>query len=189
MTEASAKDLLPVAARRFGEAVHAVPHDRWGAQSACADWSVSDVVNHLTGEHRWAVALLAGETVEEVGSRYDGDQLGEDPVGAWDDAISASLTAWSQVHDDMPVHLSFGDTPAGEYARQMLGDLTVHAWDVARGAGLPERLEPSTVCAVLSYAQQHERELAGSGLFGSPVDVDSDDPQDRLLALLGRDPR
>jgi hypothetical protein len=30
--------------------------------------------------------------------------------------------------------------------------------------------------------------LSGSGLFAGPVPVESDDPQDRLLGLLGRRP-
>lgn len=30
--------------------------------------------------------------------------------------------------------------------------------------------------------------MTGSGLFAHPVEIDSDDPQDRLLAALGRNP-
>lgn len=184
------RELIPAAAARVTEAVLAIPDDRWTNASPCAGWSVRDVLNHLTSEHRWAPHLLAGETLAQVGDRYDGDMLGGDPLGAWEDAASASLSAFAQVHsDDELVHVSFGQAPVWEYASQMLVDLTVHCWDIARGAGLVERLEPETVAASLAYVEQTASPEGVEGLFAPPVEIDSDDPQDRLLALLGRDPR
>lgn len=185
----SARKLIPDAARRFNDAVHAVPDDRWSAATPCSDWTVRDVVNHVVSEHLWAPHLLRGESLEDVGDRYDGDVVGEDPVAAWDRAMADSLAAFAQVEDDQPVELSFGTVPVREYASQMLVDLTVHGWDAARGAGIDDRLEPRTVTASLAYSERHGDEYAGSGLFAEPVKIDSDDPQDRLLALLGRDPR
>jgi uncharacterized protein (TIGR03086 family) len=184
----SARELIPIAADRFSHAVHGVPADRWDASTPCSDWSVRDLVNHLVGEHLWAPPLLDGRTVEDVGDRFDGDLLGDDPAGAWDDAMAGSMTAFADATDDQPVHLSFGTVPLDEYANQMLVDLTVHAWDLARGAGLPDRLDPSTVQASLDYARRRAEVYATSGLFAPPVEVVGDDPQDVLLGLLGRDP-
>ena len=185
----SARDLVPVAAERFSEAVHGVPSDRWDAPTPCSDWSVRDLVDHLVGEHLWAPPLLAGGTIEEVGDRFDGDLLGDDPVGAWDEAMAGSLPAFAAVTDDSPAHLSFGTVPVDEYASQMLVDLTVHAWDLARGAGLPENLDPRTVAKSLDYARLRAGVYASSGLFAPPVETGSTEPQDVLLGLLGRDPR
>jgi uncharacterized protein (TIGR03086 family) len=185
----SARELIPVAARRASEIVHEIPPDRWVAPTPCTEWTVRDVVNHLVSEHLWAPHLLRGETIESVGDRYDGDVVGEDPVTAWDRAVQASTSAFENADNEMPVHLSFGTVPVEEYANQMLVDLTVHAWDIARGAGLAEGLEPSTVAASLAYASLRQDAYSGSGLFAEPVAVPSDDPQDRLLAMLGRDPR
>ncbi|HET7475469.1 MAG TPA: TIGR03086 family metal-binding protein [Dermatophilaceae bacterium] len=185
----SARDLLPVAAARFGEVVYAVPADRWGAPTPCTQWSVRDVLNHVVAEHLWVPYLLGGGTVAEAGDRFDGDMLGSDPVRAWDEAIGESLSAWQDVTDETPVALSRGETPAGDYAAEMLLDLTVHAWDLARGAGVDDRLERRSVAASLGFAEAHAPEWAHSGMFAEPVDADTDDPQDRLLALLGRDPR
>jgi uncharacterized protein (TIGR03086 family) len=183
-----AMTLLPAAAEDFGRRAHAVPPDAWDDPTPCADWSVRDVLNHVTGEHLWAPELLGGATTRDVGDRFDGDVLGEDPLATWDRAIYRSLTAWSQVRPEQLVHLSFGDTPARVYAEQMLLDLVVHGWDLARGAGLDERMEPAAVRQALAYAEAHAGGLAGSGLFAEPVPVSSEDPQDRLLGLLGRTP-
>lgn len=184
----SARELLPVAGAEFTARVHAVPADAWHAPTPCTEWDVRDLVNHVVGEHLWAPHLLRGETVEEVGDRYDGDVVGADPVAAWDDAWSASSAAWAAASDDQDVHLSRGPTPASAYAEEMLSDLVVHGWDLARGAGLDERGDPRAVARVLQTAEAHAAEWAGSTMFGDRIDVDSDDPQDRLLGLLGRQP-
>ena len=49
-----------------------------------------------------------------------------------------------------PVHVSFGWLPVGEYAVQMLVDLTVHEWDLARGAGLDEQVDPECAAEALA---------------------------------------
>jgi uncharacterized protein (TIGR03086 family) len=183
-----ATKLLPGAAEEFGRRVHAIPEDAWDAPTPCSEWTVRDVVNHMVGEHLWAPELLGGATMAEVGDRFDGDMTGDDPLAAWDAAIYRSLSAWSQVPADRPVHLSSGDTPAGEYAEQMLVDLVVHGWDIARGAGLDEGLDPAAVRHVLAFVEANRDALGGSAWFDEPVEVPSDDPQARLLGLLGRRP-
>lgn len=164
----------------------------WSAPTPCTDWSVRDVVNHVTGEHLWAPHLLRGETIEEVGDRYDGDVVGTDPVAAWDAAAAASIAAFAAANEDQTVHLSYADVPASEYAEQMLMDLAVHAWDLAKGAGLDDRLDPAAVEHVAGYvagfAAGTVDQWRSGGMLGPAVPVDSDDPQDRLIGFLGRRP-
>ena len=181
-----ALELLNEAFDAFTDRVNAVPDDRWDAPTPATEWSVRDLVNHLTSEHLWVPELLAGRTVEEVGDAYAGDVLGDDPQGAWARAAGVSRAAWAETRPDRPVHLSFATVPATEYAEQMLVDLVVHAWDLARGAGGDERLPPDAVHHALGYAREHAGELARSGLFAAPVPTESTDPQSQLLGLLGR---
>ena len=181
---------IPAAVRRFGEAVSAVPDDAWSNPTPCSSWTVRDLANHLVSEHRWAPHILRGESIESVGDRYDGDLVGDDPRGAWHTAADESIRAFQDVESpEMPVRLSFGTVPAEEYAGQMLTDLVVHGWDLARGAGVDDRMDPETVETALEYAQSRSDIYAKPGpMFAGSLEVDSDDPQDRLLALLGRDP-
>ncbi|RJK94812.1 TIGR03086 family metal-binding protein [Vallicoccus soli] len=181
-------ELVLLGLQAFTDRVAHVPADRWDAPTPCEGWSVRDLVGHLVSEHLWAPYLLEGGTVEEAGDRFDGDLLGDDPARAWDRAEEGSAAAWSAADLDSTVHLSSGDAPAREYADQMLLDLTVHGWDLARGAGLDERLEPRLVRHALRWAQDNEAMVSGSGLFGERQEPASDDPQDQLLALLGRRP-
>jgi uncharacterized protein (TIGR03086 family) len=66
-------------------------------------------------------------------------------------------------------------------------DLTVHAWDLARGIGADEHLDEQLVRDLLGFIEPHVDQLAGTGLFDPPIDVgEHADAQTRLLALLGR---
>src|ERR1700754_4225892 len=85
-------DAFDRALAEFDHRVHRVPDGRWGAGTPCTDWTVRDLVRHITAEHLWAPSLLRGATLAEIGDRFDGDVLGDDPVGAWEQAgADASL--------------------------------------------------------------------------------------------------
>ncbi|UYM03341.1 TIGR03086 family metal-binding protein [Solicola gregarius] len=188
-TPTSPRDRMPAAAERFTATLHAVGADRWDAPTPCSDWDVRALVRHVTSEQLWAPHLLRGEMLEQVGDRYDGDVLGDDPIGVWDAAIAGALEAWLvPASDDMFVHVSVGQISVREYAAQMLVDLTVHCWDLARGAGQAVELDPDAVAASLAYTEPRARHGGMDSMFARPVPIDSADPIDRLLALTGRDP-
>jgi uncharacterized protein (TIGR03086 family) len=182
-----ARALMPGALDRFTARVRSVAADRWDAPTPCAQWSVRDLVAHLCFEHLWAPHVLAGATIDEVGDRYDGDLLHGDPVRAWDRAVARSRPGWTATDAHARrVHTSFGWLDVAEYAEQMMLDLTVHEWDLARGAGLDERVDPVGVGRALAYVRSDPVMLTGAGLFGAPVAARSAGPQDELLARLGR---
>ncbi|MEU5696527.1 TIGR03086 family metal-binding protein [Actinosynnema sp. NPDC020468] len=174
----------------FDSRVRRIGADQWGAETPCAEWTVHDLVNHLVNEQLWAPELLAGCTVEQVGDRFDGDQLGEDPLHAWVLAAAAAREAWIAPKALLkPVHLSSGRSTAVEYGWQMTLDLTVHAWDLARAIGADERLDPDVAQAVLDYVEPQIDAWSGTGLFEAAVPVPDDaDVQTRLIGLLGRTP-
>src|SRR4029450_12817312 len=137
------RDLYQRAVESFGARVHAVGDDQWHLPPPCTEWAVHTLVNPLVYEMRWSVPLFAGGTIAEVGARFEGDLLGDDPNGAWDAAAEQAVTV---VRDDgvmeRTVHLSFGDVPAQEYAQQLHADLLIHGWDLARATGGGDRLDP-----------------------------------------------
>jgi uncharacterized protein (TIGR03086 family) len=78
---------------RWADVVVAVRADQWGSPTPCSEWSVRDLVNHVTSEDLWTVALMEGRTIEEVGSSLDGDLLGDEPVARSIDAAKAAATS------------------------------------------------------------------------------------------------
>jgi uncharacterized protein (TIGR03086 family) len=174
----------------FGRAVHSVGADQGSAPTPCTEWDVRALVNHLVVEHLWVPPLLAGKTVAEVGDAFDGDQLGDDPVAAWDAAAAESTVAFGgEGALDQTVHLSYGDRAAREYCREMVLDLAVHSWDLARAVGAPEVIDPELVEVAYGHIAPIVHLWQDAGIFAPPVPVPDDaDLQTRLLALTGRQP-
>lgn len=173
----------------FTDRVHAVRADQWDAATPCTDWSVSDLVNHLTAEQLWVPSLVRdGATIASVGDAFDGDMLGPDPVASWDTAAAASGEAFLEPGAlDRTVHLSFGETSAQFYCGQMISDLVVHAWDLSRAIGADEKLPDDLVAFVVREITPYAADLAKSGLFAPAVEPpDGADVQTKLLSLLGR---
>jgi uncharacterized protein (TIGR03086 family) len=149
---------------------------------------VRDVVNHITSENLWAEPLLQGKTIEEVGDRFDGDVLGDDPVSTWGIASRAAGKSFQNCDlEGTKVHLSFGDTVAVTYLEQMTSDLVVHAWDIAKGSGQDDSIPSQLVDVATRLLEPLVDDGGIDGVFAAPVEVEGNaDDQTRLLALVGR---
>jgi uncharacterized protein (TIGR03086 family) len=176
------------AVEAFDERVQAVGDEQWHAATPCEDWDVRDLVHHLVVEQLWLPPLIGGATIDDVGDRFDGDQVGDDPKGAWRAAADAALDALRAPDVlDRTVHLSYGERDARGYVLEMTADLVVHTWDLARAIGADERLPPDLVELVQDYAEPNVQAMVDSGLFDPPLDPPGDaDPQTELLAVFGR---
>lgn len=171
----------------WADRVNAVHPEQWGDPTPCTEWSVRDLVAHVTAEDLWTVPLMEGATIEQVGDRFDGDVLGEDPVAS---ALEAAEHAVSVVAERLPrgerVHLSYGDEDAGEYVRQLSADHLIHAWDLAAATGGDTRLDPQVVAAVTGWLDGQEELMRSAGLVG-PRGGLTGNAQHDLLARVGRD--
>ncbi|MTD53689.1 TIGR03086 family metal-binding protein [Amycolatopsis pithecellobii] len=175
----------------FDRTVHLVKADQWDNPTPCTEWTVRDLVNHLVSEQLWVPHLLGGATLAEVGDRYDGDVLGDDPVRAWEESSRAARAAWTEEGAvDRMVHLSFGKFDASLYGWQMTMDLAVHAWDLAMGIGAPQPIEDDVAEELIPVVRPMIAAAQGTGILAPPVEVPDDaSAPDRLVALCGREPR
>ncbi|MCX5193464.1 TIGR03086 family metal-binding protein [Streptomyces sp. NBC_00249] len=177
------------ALRLFGERVRAVADAQWDAPTPCTEWTVRDLVNHVTGEQRWIPPLVTdGRTVADVGDELSGDLLGEDPAAAWERAAAAAREAFAAPGAlDRTVTLSYGPTRAAAYCSELTADCVVHAWDLARAIGGDDRLPAGLVEFSIKEVMPYADGLAASGMYAEPLEVPAGaDAQTRLLALLGR---
>jgi uncharacterized protein (TIGR03086 family) len=186
--DASPAELHRRAAETFGTRVHQVKDDQWELPTPCSDWNVRQLVNHLVYENLWTAPLMAGGTIAEVGDRFEGDLLGDDPKGAWDRSHQeAGAAVQAEGALDQTVHLSFGDTPASEYVMQLFADHLIHGWDLARAIGADERLDPELVDACATWFTAMEPLYRAGGSIGPRPDTPAGaDDQTRLLAAFGR---
>jgi uncharacterized protein (TIGR03086 family) len=172
----------------FADRLAAIRDDQWGDPTPCTEWDVRALVNHVTYENVWTVPLMQGATIEEVGDRFEGDLLGDDPIGA---ALTAARAAIDSVRERLPqggeVHLSFGDRPAEEYARQLAADHLLHGWDVAAATSGDRRMDPHLVSETGAWFRDSEEGYREYGAVGDRGYL-TGEPQGDLLARFGRDP-
>lgn len=172
----------------FDDRVQVIGPSQWANPTPCTEWSVHDLVNHLVAEQLWAPWLLGGSTLDEVGDRFDGDQLGSDPARAWSQASARAREAWTRPGATTgEVNVTGGVIPAEDYGWQMTLDLAVHAWDLAQGIGADDGLDPELVSAIHTVFAPQVEAVQGLGIFDPPLPADDQaDIQTRLLAMLGR---
>src|SRR4051794_20072655 len=83
---------------------------------APADWSrtpdptLRDIIAAHARDEAWIPDVLSGRTMQEVGDTWEGDLLGDDPIGAYDRFNDAATKAASgPVDPDAVAHFSYGD--------------------------------------------------------------------------------
>ncbi len=148
-------------ARRY---IQGVRSGQWSGPTPCSEWDVRQVVNHLVGENLWAEELFHGRNIAEVGDRLEGDLVDDDPAAAYArsvEVVRAAVQAPGAM--EATCHLSFGDFPGSEYARQLFLDTLVHGWDVAKATGQDTALDPRLVAAAYPIAENMAPAGRGAG--------------------------
>jgi len=180
MTEIA--DRFRTRADHITELVEAVPDDRWASPSPCEGWTARDVVGHLVGN----CALFLGFVDREL---PPAPSVEEDPIRAWSSsrhALQAGLDDPAVAGQEFEGFMGRSTFEAG-VGRFLCFDLVVHAWDLARAAGLDERLDPDAVRDVLAVAETFSDSARVPGVFGPALEPPPGaDEQIRMLALLGR---
>ncbi|MBV9101383.1 MAG: TIGR03086 family protein [Candidatus Dormibacteraeota bacterium] len=164
-----------------------IQDDQWTASTPCTEWDVRALTNHVAVEYLWVPEMLAGHTIADVGDRFDGDVLGDKPLEALTEAQRKAVSATQEPGaTSRTVHLSFGDMSGAEYIRQMAIDSTIHSWDLARGIGGDDRLDPELVDYAYADLQKTAEDWRSAGAFGPEQDAADAGVQAKLLALTGR---
>src|SRR5438034_3703836 len=98
-----------------------------------------EVINYHAYDDAWVPDMLAGRTMDEVGSdAFKGDLLGGNPKGNFAKIVAKACAAAIAVTDadlDRTVHCSFGDFPAREYFWQITLFRSMRAHDIAKVIG------------------------------------------------------
>jgi uncharacterized protein (TIGR03086 family) len=184
MTEIA--DRYRTLADAFETKVAAVRPEDWANPSPCEQWTARDVVGHVVDVH--------GMMLRPLGIELTGDPaVADDPLGAF----RAARADLQQVLDD-PARAdteydgAFGRTSVSATVDQFMGfDLVVHGWDLARATGQDESIPSDEISRVLAFVERlGTKTMQDNGVTGPEVPVADDAPaQDRMLGLLGRDPR
>ncbi|MGD9961693.1 TIGR03086 family metal-binding protein [Nocardioides sp.] len=174
-----------VVTERFGELVSGTTD--WDAPAPVEGWVARDVVRHLV---EWLPPFL--ETGAGI-ALAKGPSCDEDPVAAW----RSHAAAVQALLDDPATstrefsHPRAGNAPLADAINQFYTtDVFLHTWDLARATGQDETLDPEKCAMLVAGMEPYDELLRSSGQYGPRVEVPDDaDPQTRLIAFIGRDPR
>ena len=171
-----------------GRVVTAIAPDQWAEPTPCEGWDVRALTNHVVAGNLWAAELAGGRTIDDVGDRLDGDQLGSDPAAAYRRSADAAAAAFEAPGAlDAPCAVSYGPVPGAIYAGHRLLDVLIHGWDLAVATAQDDTLDPGLVETCWAVVAPQLDGLRASGMFGAPAEVADDaDDETRLLAALGR---
>ena len=159
--------------------------DQWSAPTPCTDWTVRQVVNHLTGMNRVFAALLASQPPPP---RPSADHIEADPAGAYRDSAAALQAAFGRPGVlERAYQGPLGTATGAERLKIRLYDLLAHGWDIAQATGQPADLPDDLAAQSLAFARTQLAEQARPGRFGPAQIVAEQAPAiERLVAFLGR---
>jgi uncharacterized protein (TIGR03086 family) len=168
-----------------------VSPDQLGNKTTCTEWTVKDLINHITGG-----AIMVGTSIEHGSVPDDvigrvmsnADCLGDDPTGAFT-AAADDFSRIMRIPDalDKEVQLPFGTMPGGAAMAFAIYDVSTHNCDIARATD--QRVQDREVLeAALGIGHQIvSQDFRVPGVFGPEVESANDAPiEDRLLAFGGR---
>ncbi|MCU1409032.1 MAG: hypothetical protein JWM23_1112 [Microbacteriaceae bacterium] len=158
---------------------------------APAEWTqaqdpvLRDIIAAHAHDEAWVPDVLAGRTAEEVGDRYAGDLLGDDPIASYDRLNDVATEAVrSDLDPETIVHLSYGDFPLAEYLQHVSIYRGFQAWSIAKLIGLDYHLPASLVDQLWEQILPQADDWRAMGVFGPEVEVPAD--ADRETQLLGK---
>jgi len=189
MTGFDPRPLLTSAMDQAGELIADVRPEQSSLPTPCDDYDVGRLIGHLQAVVRRVGVVLSGQPFWSVPREVDST----DWVADW----AAGRAATEAVLADdacltREVTVPWGTVDGASAAASYIGELSVHAWDLAAALGRTAELDDRLATAALpAYMAKVPAEPRGPEIpFGPVVEVGEDaSPYERLVAWTGRDPR
>jgi uncharacterized protein (TIGR03086 family) len=161
--------------------------DQLTLPTGCPDWDVRGLLNHTLGGGLMYALVNDGQ----VAGEDQGDVAGHDPVGAVGRTADVNLASWrADGALDGDRTYPWGTFPAGVGLLVNLGEVAVHAWDLAEATGQRATIDEDTAWLVYDlYVNLPMDDLRAGGVYGPEIPVPATAPvAHRLLGLLSRQP-
>ncbi|HLK44662.1 MAG TPA: TIGR03086 family metal-binding protein [Acidimicrobiales bacterium] len=164
-----------------------VSKQQLGEDTPCAEWKISDLINHVVGGQYWFAAMVHGEEPDPA----EVDFSATDFVSAFDEGAERSLAAFrADGAMDRLLSLPFGEMPCAAFLRLAVTDTFTHGWDLARATGQSTDLSPDLAATILEGVRESLRPEFRNEQ-GNPFGPEQAAPAgagsaDQLAAFLGR---
>ena len=178
--------------------VAGIKPEQLAKSTPCREWNTRELLNHLVGSNLMMAAVGSGKSMGEGMSGTDtvaamGDQVGDDPVGAYASASASALEAFRAPGAlEKLWKLPFGEMPGAVALNVHLMETLAHTWDLAKCTDQLDKLDPALADAAEPIARgivQPEFRNEKGDPFGAEVTVPASAAgYDRFVAFLGRTP-
>jgi uncharacterized protein (TIGR03086 family) len=183
-TDSSVIEQLARVFRVVDDLVTDVRPDQWSAPTPCSDWTVRQLVAHLSGMNKVFAALLSNEPVPLRGERPADSDLAEDF------RLSSATLLASFARPGVLEHTyrgPLGTTTGSDRANIRLYDLLAHGWDLAQATGQPAVLPEDIAEQSLIFVRNQVSDESRPGRFAPAQPVPHDAAAlEKLVAFLGR---
>lgn len=197
-TNSDIRSLHRIAVLHSIDIVNAAVRDDFGRPTPCGDWTLLDLLAHMTVQHRGfaSAARGAGAALENWNVDAVVDAVRADHARAYADAALDVIDAFAangtpEAIFELP---EFGTGAAFPGAMAMgfhFVDYVIHGWDVAASLGVGYELPAYVIAAALPLvlAVPDGGFRSGKGApFGLAIEQSGGDDFDRILRHLGRRP-
>jgi uncharacterized protein (TIGR03086 family) len=195
MTAADIRELDARAVRATIDVVEGVKPTDLSRPTPCSEWTLGDLLAHMTVQHKGFAAAAAGRGADLQVWKVSAP--GPDPVADYAIASELVIAAFAEPGVlerglALPEIMPGVEFPAPQAISFHFIDYVVHGWDVARALGQPFELDDDLVQAAVPVADavpEGDRRLRPGAAFRPGVPTpDGASPLDRILAMLGRAP-
>ena len=154
----------------------------------CSEWDIAGLVAHAIGAMEYYARLARGDE----GVRPVTVEIGSIDVAVplFDAAAADGIAAWSKPGAlDQQVRMVLGRMAGRDALAVHIGDLAVHAWDLATARGCSLELPPELATdALATWEDVFTRLNRGTAFADEVVAPDDASPTARLVAYCGRRP-
>lgn len=178
--------------------VKAVTRHDFGRPTPCGDWTLLDLLAHMTVQHRGFAAAARGNGADPQNWNAAAvvEEVGADHARAYAEAAGDVIAAFAaegtlEVQFALPEFGAAAVVPGAMAVGFHLVDYVVHGWDVAASLDVGYELPADVLAAALPLAlavpDGEFRDGTGAP-FGAAIEPADGDDFDRLLRHLGRRP-
>ncbi|WP_290060396.1 TIGR03086 family metal-binding protein [Amycolatopsis solani] len=163
----------------------------WSAPTPCAEWTVTQVLQHAAGDQLGYAAFITGQGGPDFDPFSPSGTLDGKPSAFLEPPLTASAGAFATVSPEataVPTPLPQGALPAPVAVGAAALDAAVHAWDIAMASGQPSPLTEELAASLLPVAKQLAEPLRGFAYAPALPGPANADAASTLLRYLGRNP-
>lgn len=173
-------EIIPLIEKVVGQ----IRADQFDNPTACTDFTVTGVMEHMIGGATHFSPAFRGEAAGSAAP------LEGELADRWNRAMAELLSSLhSPGAQERTVNPPFGEVPVASFARYTAFDGLVHGWDLSRATGLPYEPPDDLVAQVDAFARQFMQPAMRDGdTFGNETAVPPDaTPLERIVAFSGRE--